>query len=172
LVHGSIARNVEDAALTLHVMSGGDARDPVSANRPPLPLVAFTKSPRHYRLAISLDLGLAAIDETVSAVFWQAIERVKSLGVEVEEEHPDCTGAQESFETIRAAMLYDSLGPYVESGFDQLSETVRWNAERGRHLSASALLQAEAVRGELHRRFAEFLSQLSTESRCATSSIT
>jgi amidase len=159
-VHGAIARNVEDALLIVRVMSGGDLRDPIAAGRPPLDDGDLGElDPGGCRVACSPDLGIASVDRTVEEGFERAIAAMEGAGIRVERAHPDCSGAQESFETIRAAMLYDSLGPYLESGFDQLTPAVQWNVGRGRDLSARALLAAEATRGAVYRRFCDFFTR-------------
>lgn len=158
--HGAIARTVEDAAELLRAMSGGDRYDPVSAAR--LPLSQFEWDDLNlsgWRVAFSPNLGIATIAQEVKAVFGSAVDAMSTLGIRLEKDHPDCTLAQESFETIRGAMLYDSLGQYLESGFGQLSPTVAWNVDRGRHTSAKAFLQAEANRGRVYRSFIEFFER-------------
>ncbi|GAB5377460.1 MAG: hypothetical protein AcusKO_39220 [Acuticoccus sp.] len=60
-VHGVLARTVRDAALMAHVMSGGDARDPVSFFAPPLaPLSADASGGGAARIAASVDPAAAA----------------------------------------------------------------------------------------------------------------
>ncbi|HEY9625443.1 MAG TPA: amidase [Crinalium sp.] len=154
---GILARTVEDAALMLSVMSGEDARDPLSLGHPAwtMPDFAEAKGRSPLRLAFSATLGIATIDSDVGAVFHQAISRIADHHV-VKAAHPDCSMAPFAFETLRAATLCHKQKHHYEKYRELLSESVRWNIERGMAISAATLLQAEAERDRLYLNFLRF----------------
>ncbi len=159
-VHGILARSVDDAALMLEVMSGGDARDPVSLLAPPW----RAKAPNEHgniapRLALSADLGIARIDPAVRAGFDRAAQAMSSLASEVAEAAPDCAGAQACFETLRAANLFRQFGAFCQTHADRISPGLRWNVERGRDVTISDFLKAEAERGRLYLSFLDFFER-------------
>jgi amidase len=152
---GILARTVEDAALMLSVMAGADWRDPLSVDsdwRMPH-LSSEMRSP--IRLAFSPDLGVATIDSEVETVFRRAMAQIASC-CPVEESHPDCSMAPFAFETIRAATLLHKQKHHYEKYPHLLSDSVRWNVERGLGISAAELLQAEADRDQLYLNFLHF----------------
>jgi amidase len=108
------------------------------------------------RLAASVDLGVATIAREVSDVFDLAIDRISRMGFVVEAQHPDFTGVQQAFETLRAALLFHEFGPMIEDASSDVSATVRWNVERGRNVSLKDVLQAETIRTRLYRNCAVF----------------
>ncbi len=156
-VYGPMARTVEDAALLLEVMSGGDDHDPIAAGRAPLTkTLGLVGEAKRNRIAASIDLGIAEIDVEVARVLEGALESMRRAGLSVETVRPDLGRAREAFETIRAATLYQSLGEHLDK---DLTETVRWNVERGRGLSANELLNAEMERGQIYRRMIDLLQR-------------
>lgn len=158
---GILARTVEDAALMLSVMAGADWRDPLSlsASAWEPPDLASDRAFTSTHIGFSPNLGIAIIDSEVEAVFRRAIDRIALLCPHLTEAHPDCGMAQTAFETIRAATLFHKQKHHYEKYRDRLSESVRWNIERGIHLSAAELLQAEADRDRLYLNFLRFFEQ-------------
>ncbi len=152
---GILARSVEDAALMLSVMAGADWRDPLSLSAAAWTSPDFSTSPS-VKLGFSPNLGVAIIDREVEAVFRQAVEQIAPLCSDRVEAHPDCSLAQQSFETLRAATLCHKQQRHYQKYSELLSETVRWNIERGSKISAAELLQAEANRDQLYLNFLQF----------------
>ncbi|MBD1852600.1 amidase [Leptolyngbya sp. FACHB-711] len=153
---GILARTVEDAALMLSVMAGADDRDPLSRNSSAWTMPDFSSLLRSpVRLAFSPSLGIATIDSEVEAVFQQAIAQI-AAHLPVKAAHPDCSMATFAFETLRAATLLHKQKYHYEKYSHLLSESVRWNIERGIGISAADLLQAEADRDRLYLNFLRF----------------
>lgn len=153
---GVLARTVEDAALMLSVMAGEDERDPLSVGsswRMPDFSDGAWRSP--VRVAFSASLGIATIDAEVEAVFQQAISQI-AAHQSVKAAHPDCSMAPFAFETLRAATLLHKQKHHYEKYSNLLSESVRWNIQRGIGISAADLLQAEAERDRLYLNFLRF----------------
>lgn len=147
--HGILARSVADARLMLSVLAGADPRDPVSSvHSPPAPSGPL-------RFAATPDLGICAIDHAVVAAFEAAVQRIEALAP-VTRATPDMQGSHKAFETIRGANLFFEFGRTLDENPETLSETARWNIERGRGISASELLAAEQMRGEIRLRCLKF----------------
>ncbi|PIG92537.1 amidase [Gloeocapsopsis sp. IPPAS B-1203] len=157
---GILARTVEDAALMLAAMAGEDWGDPLSVgsqwNRPDFSLQMCDRLPNSIRVGFSANLGIAKIDAEVEAVFDGAIAQIADLCPQVDAAHPDCSMAQYAFETLRAATLRHKQKHHYEKYADLLSESVRWNIERGKGILAANLLQAEADRDRLYLNFLNF----------------
>jgi amidase len=161
---GILARTVEDAALMGAVMAGEDWRDPLSIGSAvwPLPDLFPEQCDRFraaFKVGFSTNLGIAVIDPAVEAGFRQAMAQVAPLCQQIQKTHPDCSMAQSSFETLRAATLLHKQKHHYENHRELLSESVRWNVERGIGISAAALLQAEADRDRLYLNFLRFFEQ-------------
>jgi amidase len=152
---GILARSVEDAALMLSVMAA-DQHDPLLFGSSAWKLQNGSLLQPPLRVGFSSNLGTAVIDAEVEAVFRQAIEQMAPLCQRIAEMHPDCTMAQSSFETLRAATLRHKQKQHYQKYHHLLSESVRWNIEQGDGISAADFLQAEAERNQLYLNFLNF----------------
>ena len=158
--HGVLARTARDAASMLQAVSGGDVRDPVSTYAPSMAAPDWGDRRLHtLRVAHSVDLGVAMIDREVAAIFEEACSRIRTLVDEMRPAHPDCTDVQATFETLRGAVIAHELGAVVDDPAYPTSDTVRWNVERGRQLTARSVMAAEASRGDLIQRFLAFFEE-------------
>jgi len=156
---GIMTRTVEDAALAARVVIGPDPMDPCSQLLPPFVPPDLSRAPAgRYRVAASVDLGVALIARDVAACFERAVERIAG-GHSVTRAHPDTDGARNAFETLRAAHIHFNLAPLLASRRADLTESVIWNAERGHGLSAERYLAAEADRGCVFRAFVRFFDR-------------
>jgi amidase len=154
---GVLARTVEDAALMLSVMAGWDARDPVAIAQPHWSIPDFfLNGQEQTRIGYSVDLGVTLIDQEVAAVFEAAIKAIAHHCSQVKPAHPDCTGAQATFATLRAALVYEMYHPLLERYGEQLTETVCWEVQQGNNVTAAQYLQAEARRGQIYQNFLRF----------------
>jgi amidase len=154
---GILSRDVGDAALMLAALAGSDARDPLSLHFAPFTVPDFAAgaaSPP--RLAATVNFGVALVALEVADVFEEAVGRIETAFGPVPRRHPDCRGAVDAFETLRAAHIEATLGPLLRPFGERLSPTVRWNIEKGNGLTARAYLEAERQRTRLYRAFADF----------------
>jgi amidase len=156
-VHGILARNVEDVALLLSVVSGGDGADPTSLGREKFAIADFQPEPiAGLRIAVKLDLGSLPIDREVRPVLEMAVAKIAGLYGGLEECGPDFSGAMDAFMRLRGSILYRTLGHLIEAEREKLTPSVIWNIERGKEISADDFLKAEQERSRIWRNVAQF----------------
>ncbi|UQR66903.1 amidase [Bradyrhizobium sp. C-145] len=151
--HGFLARGVDDLELALSVCGGGDANDPLSigiaGEDPPL-----TGRPR---IAVTPDFGVAPVSREVRARFTAACDMLAGVAAVVPSS-PDCSGAIETFRTLRATHIANSYGELLRTRRAELTPTVIWNIEAGAKLSAEDYLNAERRRTSIYRSFRELFT--------------
>jgi len=157
-LQGLMARTVRDAALLLSVMAGPDPRDPIALSESPEHfLEPLERDFRGTRIAWSRDLGQFPVQPIVTEVIEKALPTFRDLGCDVEQAHPDFSGAAEIFEVLRGEMFADYHAEKLEEHRDVLRDTVIWNIEEGLKLNGLQISRAQAKRAELYHRVREFL---------------
>lgn len=160
-VHGTLARSVEDTVVMLEALSGSDASDPMSVGMRAWrrdDVASFSVS--RLRVGYSADLNVSPIDSEVRQIFTSAIRRIDAIGAGlIVEEAPDCIGAVDAFEKLRAGILYHNYGRLCSEQASALSRSVVWNVLRGKDLSASEMLRAEALRARVRERFNKYFEK-------------
>ena len=73
--------------------------------------------------------------------------------------HPDCSGAQTAFETLRAANTYSLFKHLLAENDSLLTEPVRWNITQGADLSADVVLDAERTRSRIYQSFLAYFEE-------------
>ncbi len=158
-VLGPMGRTVEDAALLLSVMAGPDPRAPLSLETPGTRFAEpLDRDFEETRIAYDADLGGLPVDPRVQAVIETALPVLESLGASVEPSTMDWSGANEAFQVLRAHTFASGFASLPPAALATLKETLRWNIELGRGLSATELAEAEARRTALVARFASLLA--------------
>jgi len=128
LIHsGPITRTVEDAAVMLDVMTGPDARDPLSApDDDPDFRGALGRGVEDVRVAYSPDSGGFPIDPRVEAVVDDAVGALETAGASVEPIDLDLGHDQQDLADLwlrQIAMLYHSmLEGFKAEGVDLLAD--------------------------------------------------
>ena len=159
-VLGPMARRVTDVALLLSVMAGPDARDPIVISESPNRFAASLDADfKGSRIAWSRDLGQFPVETQVIEVIEKALPAFAELGCEVEEAHPDFTGAPDIFQVLRAQRFASDSVKDLENYRDQMKDTVIWNIEQGQKLSAADVSRAQHARGALFARLHAFFGQ-------------
>jgi amidase len=159
-VDGPIARTAADVALLLSAMAGPDARAPLSLRAPAPDLAGpLDADLRGRRVAWSPALGGLPVEPAVRAPAEAAVRLLAGLGMQVVEDEPDLRGADTVFETWRAFGFALSLGELYDAEGERMKETVRWNIERGRALSAGDLAAAMRLHAQLGERVAGFFER-------------
>jgi aspartyl-tRNA(Asn)/glutamyl-tRNA(Gln) amidotransferase subunit A len=83
---GPLAKDVEDAALLMNVISGWDPKDSTSLNQPvPDFAAALKKDVRGMKLGLPKEYFIEGLDPQVEQAIRAAVEHFKSLGAEVRE---------------------------------------------------------------------------------------
>ncbi len=155
---GPMARTVDDAALLLSVMAGPDPRCPLSLDEPGASFdVSLDREWNGTRIAWSADLGgLYDIEPEVVSVCENALSRFVTLGIGVDQTHPDLKDGPDIFQTLRAWMFVSSFGDAYALARDKLKDTIIWNVEKGLALSATDVGNAEIARTQLYGRMLNF----------------
>ncbi len=157
-VLGPMAREVADAALLLSAIAGPDARCPISLQEEGDRFAApLGRSFAGTRVAWARDLGGLPVDPRVTAVLESQRGVFTELGCEVDDAEPDFADADEIFKVIRAWSFALGFRDANEDAMRSFKETVRWNIEQGRDLSATQLGEAEIARTRLYHRVRRFL---------------
>jgi amidase len=156
-----MGRTVADVALLLSVVAGPDPRAPLSLEQPGTSFLgALDPDLRGLRVAWAPDLGgRVPVDPAVLAVLTPQVKTFEDLGAEVSEACPDLSGADETFDVLRAWHFATTLGDAVREHPDRVKGTVRWNVERGRRLTAEDVGRAELAHTRLHQQVVEFFAE-------------
>jgi len=157
-VLGPMARTVRDTALMLSAIAGPDPRSPLSIAEPGGRFAApLERDFRGVRIAWSRDLGGLPVDARVTATIDSQRQVFESLGCLIEDAEPDFADADRVFKVLRAWTFSLAFGQAREEILKQLKETVVWNIEQGRRLSAAQVGDAEIRRTRLYHRVREFM---------------
>lgn len=136
--NGPIARTVLDAATLLQVLAGHDRRDPTSLREAPPDLVAAVdRDIEGPRVAWSPEFGFADVDPDVLAVTSGAARVFEDLGCHVEDSNLVMEPPYDAFGPVQAADSYATLGQYLETSWDQLTDFSRFFLEIGSRVTAA-----------------------------------
>ena len=157
-VEGPMGRTVEDTALLLSVQAGPDHRVPISL---PEQGVTYRSSLerdfKDTRIAFSPDFGgQVPVDKRVKSIIAAQAKVLADLGCMLEDRMPDFSGAHEVFLNLRAHLFELNNGEYLDRHRDKLKQTVIWNVEAGRRLSAVDIARADAERSRIYERVSRF----------------
>ena len=159
---GPIARTVEDCALVLQEISGGDAEDPGSAGKSFYYNPQFARDPKDLTIGFSpSDFSEAAAPET-RAAFQAALEAFRSIGTKIEEvDLPDFPYRAAASATITAegSAAFEEL---IRSGLvDQLADEKQIaGLKAGLDLPASDYLRAQRIRLLIQRSLRNVLYKI------------
>jgi len=158
-VVGPMARTVGDLALMLIAISAPHARYPLSHGDPASFRGELRDELAGLRVAWCPDLGGLPIAPEVMAVLDDAHGRFIDLGCEVEDLALDLSGADEPFETLRAAGFARAFEPMLPTLRQTVKETIVWNVERGLELDGPAVARALAARSAIFATVADVMER-------------
>ncbi len=157
--HGPLARTVDDARLFLEATQGPDDADILSV---PCPLELSTPTPASVeglRLALSVDLGLWAVDPAVESAVRTAAAALGRVGAVVEEIDVNVTRDDEvAWVDLWGVFMATYYGHLVDTYGARMDPEVLKLIERGNRLSAVHVKRLELQRTDLWRRMAAVLA--------------
>ncbi len=157
-VQGPMGRNVADTALLLSAIAGPDPRSPIAISEDGARFAKpLERDFRGTRVAYSKDLGGLPVDPRVTKALEGAAPALRELGCTVEDAEPDLSEAHEVFQVLRAWTFAMGFASLPDSALGVVKDTVRWNVELGRRLSAARIGEAEMQRTRLYHRMREFM---------------
>ena len=158
-VTGPIARSVEDVGLALDGMVRFDPRDPLTRPNPARGYRAAALEPcAPENPAFSLDLGFAAVSDTVRSVVEEGAAKLEAEGLVLNRRDPKLVGVREAFLPLRAFQFAALRSHELQHHRDRLKPEVVWNIEAGHGLDARTIADAEAERERIRRVMLRFLS--------------
>jgi Asp-tRNA(Asn)/Glu-tRNA(Gln) amidotransferase A subunit family amidase len=154
--HGPLARTIDDIRLFLQVTQGPDDADILSV---PCPLDLRAPVPASVdglRLALSIDLGLWAVDPAIEAAVRAAAAALEAAGALVEEVEVSVTRKDEEvWVDLWGVFMATYYGHLVDRYAAKMDPDVLRLIERGNTLSAVQLKGLELERTALWRRLAK-----------------
>lgn len=160
-VQGPIARNVEDAAFMMSVISGYDNRSPIAIHESGEKfLEPMKKEVSGLRVAWTCDFGgEIPVDPEIRNNLQEQIKVFTDLGCLVEEVSPDLAEADEVFHTLRAWEFEMSNHELFERFSELMKPSYVWNFNKGRKLRGIDIGRAERLRNELYHRMRVFFEK-------------
>ena len=157
-VQGPMGRTVADTALLLSVQAGPDHRVPISLSEQGTTFrTSLKRDFKDTRIAFSPDFGgQVPVDKRVESIIAAQGKVFANLGCVLEDRVPDFSGAHEVFLNLRAHLFELNNGEYLDRHRDKLKQTVIWNIEAGRKLSATDIARADAERSRIYERVSKF----------------
>ncbi|HEY2132792.1 MAG TPA: amidase family protein, partial [Acetobacteraceae bacterium] len=164
-VAGPMARTVPDLALMLSAIVSDDARDPLATSiygrrvRMPgdfFPPAALDLS--SLRVALTPDFGFAPTERHIAEVFAEKTALFRQVFARADDATPDCAGADEAFEILRAqGFIASHLAKYRERPQD-VGPNVRANVEEGLRYDAEDFARGQVLQTALYRRWQDFFA--------------
>jgi amidase len=156
-VLGPMARNVPDLALLLGAIANYDARD----------MLAFPAGPMRMpiadlgtlRVAFTPDFGFAPTSNAVRTAFAVKTGLLAPLFGAADAASPDCTGADEAFEILRAVSFLAGFGATYQTNPERLGPNVRANVEEGLRYTAADVARATQIQTRLYQNWQQFFDQ-------------
>ncbi|PZP40119.1 MAG: amidase [Azospirillum brasilense] len=164
-VLGPMARTVPDLCLLLSAMVGDDAGDPLATTiegrqvrRPEDFAVPGVVDLASLRVALTPDFGFAPTEKHIRTVFAEKAGLFRHVFARAEDATPDCAGADESFEVLRALSFLAGFHEKVRDTPDQVGPNVRANVEEGLGYSALDVARAMKLQTAMYRRWQGFFA--------------
>jgi amidase len=162
-VAGPMARTVPDLCLLLSTMVSDDRRDPLATTvhgrtvRWPEDFAVPARIDlSRMRVAATPDFGFAPTERHIAEVFAEKTGLFRHVLAHVEEATPDCTGADEAFEVLRAIGFLASHAEKVRTRPQDVGPNVRANVAEGQRYSAADVARAQTLQTMLYRRWQDF----------------
>ncbi|MBJ7593831.1 MAG: amidase [Candidatus Dormibacteraeota bacterium] len=161
-VDGPITRSVRDAALALSVMAGPSTVDDMTYPVAAQDYVAAATEERGVealRVAVSVDMGFAAVDPDVRRAFARALDTLSNLGCRLTEAHPPTGNPMAMWNLFACCEGYASEGPLLQDWEPQMSAGSADLIRAGRDLAGWEYVNALHARSAYTRAWAEFFTE-------------
>lgn len=162
-VQGPMARNIPDLALFLDTMAGWDLDDPLTWEAPARPYaaaVAAAEAETPLRIAFTTDFGGALpMDRETAAICAREVRRFESLGIAVEEAHPEIGALNDAFLVLRSQHFVVDREELLATKRDLLKPDIVWQTERGLSDTPSRLAWAEHERTRFFRSLRDIFAR-------------
>ncbi len=162
-VQGPMARNVPDLCLMLSAMVGDSAMDPLATTvfgarirRGEDFAAPEAVDLSRLRVALTPDFGFAPTERHIAEVFAEKTALFRGVFAAAEDVTPDCAGADEAFEVLRATHFVAAHRERVEADPGRVGPNVRANVAEGLRYSAADVGWANGLQTALYRRWQGF----------------
>ncbi len=162
-VVGPMARTIPDTALLLSAMVSDDARDPLATTihgqrvrraEDFYPVAPIDLS--RLRVALTPDFGFAPTERHIAEVFAEKCGRFRHVFARADDATPDCTGADEAFEVLRAQGFLTAQLERVRTRPNEVGPNIHANVQEALRYSAEDTARAHAQQTAMYRRWQEF----------------
>jgi Asp-tRNA(Asn)/Glu-tRNA(Gln) amidotransferase A subunit family amidase len=164
-VLGPMARTVPDICLLLSAIASDDARDPLATTIPgrtvrrPSDFSAFPRVDlARMRVAFTADFGFAPTERGVREVFAKKAGLIRHVFAHAEDATPDCSGADEAFEVLRAAGFLAAHLERFRTRLQDLGPNVRSNVEQALAYTGQDFARAQVMQTNIYRRWQAFFA--------------
>ena len=165
-VLGPMGRTVADAALLLSAMVSDDKRDPLATTihgRPVRHADQFAVPARcdlsSLRVALTPDFGFAPTERHIAEVFADKTALFRDAFAIAEDTAPDCTGADEAFEVLRAVAFLRKHETSMRTRPHDLGPNIHANYDEGLRYSAVDVSRAMGQQADMYRRWQAFFDR-------------
>jgi amidase len=164
-VAGPMARTVPDLCLLLSTMVSDDRRDPLATTvhgtmvrRPEDFAMPGRIDLSRLRVAFTPDFGFAPTERLIAEVFTEKTGLFRHVFARTDDTTPDCTGADEAFEVLRALGFLASHAEKLRTRPQDVGPNVRANVEEGQRYSAADVARAQSLQTVMYRRWQSFFA--------------
>ena len=162
-VAGPMARTVPDLCLLLSAMVSDDGRDPLATTvhgqairRADDFAVPARIDLSRLRVAVTPDFGFAPTERHIAEVFAEKTALFRHVFARAEHTTPDCSGADDAFEVLRALGFLASHAEKVRTRPQDVGPNVRSNVEEGLRYTAADVARAQTLQTALYRNWQTF----------------
>lgn len=157
--NGPMGRTVDDAALLLSVLSGGDSRSPIAFPDALVPTIPELPAP--LRIGWSRTLGGLEIQPAVTETLdREGLPVLQRLGHSVADVEPDLAEADPAFRVLRGIGYARGFGPLLDAHRGTLSPELVANTEYGLGLTLADFAEAREQRTRVYAGMVELFEHI------------